>query len=47
MEQTQSSDTLLWFITGLVITIMASTLIIGWLKGMHWERELKIKKRYR
>lgn len=47
MEHTQSSDTLLWWITGFVVTIMATLLVLGWLKGMYWERQLKIKKRYR
>ncbi len=47
MEHTQTTDTLLWCLTGFIVSIMATFLILGWLKGLHWEKERELKKRYR
>jgi hypothetical protein len=40
-------DTLLWVITAVVACGMAGVLLMGWLKGVHHERELSMKTRRR
>lgn len=46
MENTNSFETFLWFVVGFIGSGMAALLIIGWLKGMHWQREMKTKRRH-
>lgn len=45
MESTTSFETFLWLLTGFIGSGMAAFLIIGWLKGNQWQREIKMRKR--
>lgn len=45
MENTTFTDGLLWLIVGLVGSGMAAVLVIGWYKGMNWDKELKRRQR--
>lgn len=45
MESTNTSETLLWLLTAMIAAGMVSVLVIGWLKGMHWQKELKLRRR--
>ncbi|WP_276131686.1 hypothetical protein [Polluticoccus soli] len=47
MEHTTNLDVFLWGIIGLMGSTMTTFLILGWLKGMYWERQLKLKRRHR
>jgi hypothetical protein len=47
MDQTTTLDGLLWSIIGFAGSSMTAFLILGWLKGMYWDRELKLKRRHR
>jgi hypothetical protein len=46
MEQTTTIEPLLWSIIGFAGSGVATFLLLGWLKGMHWEREMKMKRRH-
>lgn len=46
MESTNSNETILWLVAGLVACGMIMFLSLGWLKGYVWERESKLKKRH-
>lgn len=45
MESTNTLETILWLLTGFIGSCMAAFLIIGWVKGNHWQREMKMRKR--
>jgi hypothetical protein len=47
METTTTLDVLLWSVIGFTGSSMTAFLILGWLKGMYWQRELKLKRRHR
>lgn len=45
MENTNTSDIILWFIAGLTCIGMIAVLTKGWLKGNQWQREMKVRKK--
>lgn len=47
MQSSNSLETLLWCVAGLVSASMLLVLTLGWFKGVFWEQELKSRKRQR
>lgn len=45
MESAIIFETLLWLLVGIVATGMSVVLVIGWLKGVQWQKEMQLKKR--
>ncbi len=45
MENTTVLDGVLWLLVGVVACSMAAVLVIGWYKGMNWEKDLKKRQR--
>lgn len=46
MESTNTLETFLWFFAGLIACGMIAVLMLGWMKGNNWQREMKAKKRH-
>lgn len=46
MEYTGTLDTFLWAVVGLAASLMTAFLILGWLKGLFWEKEMRFKRRH-
>ncbi|MCB0699094.1 MAG: hypothetical protein H6551_04575 [Chitinophagales bacterium] len=45
MEDTNTLETLLWLLVALIGSGMTAVLVVGWLKGANWQREMKMKRR--
>ncbi len=45
MQSSDSFETVLWGIAGVIALGMVFTLAVGWYKGVFWEQELKARKR--
>jgi|GEM_PF-2422901 len=45
MESTNTLETFLWFLAGLITSGMIAVLMVGWMKGNNWQREMKARKR--
>jgi uncharacterized membrane protein len=46
MQSSNSFETMLWGIAGLVSVSMVIVLTLGWFKGVFWEQEYKTRKRH-
>jgi hypothetical protein len=45
MESTNTFETFLWFLAGFISSGMIAFLVLGWLKGNQWQREMKMRRR--
>lgn len=45
MKHTITLDVLLWCFTGIIFSLMVGFLLMGWLKGLYWERQVKMKNK--
>lgn len=45
MQTSNTLETLLWCVAGLVSAGMVLVLTLGWFKGVFWEQELKTRRR--
>lgn len=46
MESTNTFETFLWFLAGFISSGMIAFLVLGWMKGHQWQRELRTRKRH-
>lgn len=46
MEHKTTLDAFLWCLVGLIGSGMAAFLILGWLKGLFWEKEMRMRRRH-
>ncbi|MBZ0098729.1 MAG: hypothetical protein K8F30_06575 [Taibaiella sp.] len=44
MESTNTLETFLWLLAGLIGSGMIAFLTLGWFKGNQWQREMKMRK---
>lgn len=45
MQTSNTLETLLWIVAGLVTAGMTLVLAVGWFKGVFWEQQLKAKRK--
>lgn len=43
MENTHS-DFALWLLSAIIVGFIVAVLTKGWLRGQHWQREMRLKK---
>lgn len=44
--QTSILDKILWSLVYVAGSVALAFVVLGWLKGMYWENQLKLKKRH-
>lgn len=44
MESTDTFETILWLIAGVICIAMVFVLAVGWMKGNRWQKEIKMRK---
>ncbi len=47
MQYTSTLNQILWCLVYVAGSLTLAVLLLGWLKGMYWEQQLKLKKRHR